>query len=311
MTFISRRASYTRAALISLVLGGLPTLPAGAQTPRDARARMEQQLEDARRAWLHTPDNADSVIWYGRRTAYLGQYAEAVRIFGDGLAAHPDDARLLRHRGHRWITLRTLDSAVADLSRAAALVQGQADVVEPDGQPNARNIPTSTLQTNIYYHLGLAHYLRGEFDDAVAAWQACLERSHNNDMRIATQYWLYLGLRQAGREHEADAIMATIKPGMEVIENGSYYRLMLVYKGALDPDSLVPPDERGDTSAGSGSLGDVTTGYGLAAFHLLEGRTEAGRATLRHVLAQRSQSAAFGYIAAEAELKRLESRDPP
>ncbi|MBL8962021.1 MAG: S9 family peptidase, partial [Gemmatimonadetes bacterium] len=43
-------------------------------TPTGAAAtRMAEQLADARRAWRMTPDNADSLIWYGRRTAYPGR----------------------------------------------------------------------------------------------------------------------------------------------------------------------------------------------------------------------------------------------
>ena len=44
------------------------------------------------------------------------------------------------------------------------LVAAKPDEVEPDGAPNARGIPRSTLQSNIWYHLGLAQYLAGDFD---------------------------------------------------------------------------------------------------------------------------------------------------
>ena len=44
--------------------------------------------------------------------------------FSRGVAAHPEDPRMYRHRGHRYITVRELDKAVADLSKASALVAG-------------------------------------------------------------------------------------------------------------------------------------------------------------------------------------------
>ena len=53
--------------------------------------------------------------------------------------------------------------AIADLRRASQLVAGKPDEVEPDGAPNKAGIPRSTLQSNIWYHLGLAQYLRGDF----------------------------------------------------------------------------------------------------------------------------------------------------
>ena len=67
------------------------------------------------------------------------------------------------------------------------------DSVEPDGAPNAAGIPTSTLHTNIYYHLGLARFLLGQYEQAVAAYReglAC-ELCHP-DMRVAFSDWLYL-----------------------------------------------------------------------------------------------------------------------
>ncbi|MBX3704756.1 MAG: hypothetical protein KF822_13360, partial [Steroidobacteraceae bacterium] len=45
-------------------------------------ARMEAQLARARAAWEQNRDDADALIWLGRRTAYLGRYREAITIFG-------------------------------------------------------------------------------------------------------------------------------------------------------------------------------------------------------------------------------------
>src|SRR4029078_11810488 len=97
-----------------------------------------------------------------RGIAYLARSRDAIETFSEGIEKHPDDARLYRHRGHRYITVREFPKAIEDLTKAAQLRSGKPVQVEPDGQPNARNIPTSTLQSNIYYHLGLAHYLSGD-----------------------------------------------------------------------------------------------------------------------------------------------------
>ena len=50
--------------------------------------------------------DVDNIIWYGRRTAYLGDYREAIRIFSEGIEKHSKDARMYRHRGHRYISIR-------------------------------------------------------------------------------------------------------------------------------------------------------------------------------------------------------------
>ena len=111
---------------------------------------------------------------------------------------HPDEPRLYRHRGHRYITIRKPDLAIKDLQKAADLVEGTPDQVEPDGQPNDRNVPTSTLQTNIYYHLGLAHYLKAEFPLARDAYRKCLGSRRIPTCWSRPSAWLYMTLRRDG-----------------------------------------------------------------------------------------------------------------
>ena len=113
------------------------------------RERLEKELADARTAYQQNPGNADAIIWLGRRTAYLGRFRESIEIFSEGIRKHPSDARMYRHRGHRYISVREFDNAIRDLERAASLQRGQPDQVEPDGAPNRFNIPIGTLQSNI------------------------------------------------------------------------------------------------------------------------------------------------------------------
>ena len=263
--------------------------------PPATRAIYERRLAEARAAYDRAPANADSIIWLGRRTAYLGRYREAIAIFTEGIAKHPDDARMYRHRGHRYITVRELDRAIGDLSRAAALTMDKPDEVEPDGIPNARNVPTSTLQSNVWYHLGLAHYLKGDFERALTAYRPAMRVSRNPDMLVATSHWLYMTLRRLDRAAEADAVLAPISRDMDIIENDAYHRLLLLYKGELPADSLAP--------SGVDALNDASVGYGLGNWHLYNGRRDEAVAVFRRVLAGGNWPA-FGYIAAEAELAR-------
>ncbi|MGK2935066.1 MAG: tetratricopeptide repeat protein [Gemmatimonadaceae bacterium] len=285
------RALHDSAEAVSLLGEPLysPKLPAAARTAH------EQRLAEARRAHVRAPADADSIIWLGRRTAYLGRYRDAIAIFSDGIAKHPNEARMYRHRGHRYITVRELDKAIADLTRAAALTTGRPDEIEPDGIPNALNIPTSTLQSNIWYHLGLAHYLKGDFNRALGAYREAMRVSANPDMLVATSHWLYMTLRRLGRTAEAEAVLAPISRDMDIIENDAYYQLLLLYKGELSPDSLV--------FSGADALNDASVGYGLGNWHLYNGRRDEAMRVFRRVLAGGSWPA-FGYIAAEAELAR-------
>jgi tetratricopeptide (TPR) repeat protein len=266
--------------------------------PAVAEARMQAQLDSARAALAADPGSADALIWVGRRTAYLGRSREAVEVFTEGIARHPGDARMYRHRGHRYITLRRLDDAITDFRRATELIRGQPDEVEPDGQPNARNIPTSTLHSNIRYHHGLALYLKGDFAGALPIFRADVGAATNPDMLVASSHWLYMTLRRLGREVEAREVLAPITRRMEIIENGAYHRLLLLYQGELPADSLL--------GAGDGDAGvqDATVAYGLGNWHLCNGRRAEAERIFRRILAGPAW-AAFGYIAAEAELARM------
>lgn len=252
------------------------------------------RLEAARQLVYATPGNADALIWFGRRTAYLGRYRDAIAIFSTGIALHPNDARMYRHRGHRWLSVREFDLAIADFDRAVELVRGKPDEVEPDGLPNARGVPTSTLESNIWYHLALAHYVKGDFARALPIWQEDVKRSTNPDMRVASTYWLYMTLRRLGRDAEAAQALAPITADMDIIENTAYHRLLLLNKGLLTET---------DFAASGDALQDASAGYGLGNWHFYNGRVEQAHAVWRGVLAG-GNWASFGYIAAEAEMAR-------
>jgi len=263
----------------------------------ERRARLEADLAWALARRAAEPEGEETTIWVGRRLGYLGRYREAIDVFSGGLSRHPRSAGLLRHRGHRYITVRELDAAVRDLSLAAELMRGLPDEVEADGAPNALGIPTGTTHGNIWYHLGLARYLQGDFERALDAWRECLETSTNDDMLCATSYWQYLTLRQLDQPARARAALLPIHAHMNVIENFAYRRLLLFYKGELYESELLEGVE-------AGTVDWPTTMYGLGAWHLLEGRSERARDIFRKIVAG-DVWAAFGHVAAEAALARM------
>ncbi len=284
-----------------LLLAGLSCCTEDPPAPaldEPTRLQREGELAQAQAAFDLDPRSEENIIWLGRRLAYLGRFRDAIEVYTGGLAVHPASFKLLRHRGHRYITLRQFDLALADLRRAADLCAAVPDEVEPDGLPNARNSPTGTARTNIYYHLGLACYLEGRYEEAAEAYRRCLDHSTNDDMRVAASYWLYLALRRAGRSEEAEAVLVPVGPGQDVFENFAYHRLLLLFKGAMSPEeagSAPPPSPVGP------AIDEATLGYGLGAWHLVNGRREAALEQFRRVL-RGAASPAFGYIAAEREV---------
>ncbi|CAN5355240.1 hypothetical protein BH23GEM2_BH23GEM2_17000 [soil metagenome] len=279
---------------ISLLGDTLRDFPLSPET----RARYEEQLAQARAAYDRAPGDADSIVWLGRRLAYVGRLREAIDVYSRGILLHPDNPWLYRHRGHRHITLREFDRAVADFELAALLSAGRDDEVEPDGQPNAENVPIGTLHSNIDYHLALAYYLRGESERALPVYARELERARNDDRRVSIAYWYYLALRRLARDGEAAALLAPITEQMNVIENDAYHRLLLMFKGEIPPDAILSTDAQSQMS-----VADATSAYGLASWHLINGRESQAVELFRRIIAG-GQWPAFGYIAAEAELAR-------
>lgn len=239
----------------------------------------------------------EEIIWRGRHRAYAGDYDGAIDIFSRGLEIFPDSFRLLRHRGHRYITTRRFDLAEQDLARASQLISGLPDEIEPDGMPNAAGIPRSTNHSNVEYHLGLALHCQQRFAEAEAAWLRCLDYSRvNDDMLCATLYWLHLSLLRQGKTAEAGAVLAEVREHMDVIENHAYHELLLMFRGLRSPEQILdghPP----------GSVEHATRAYGAAVFMQSTGRAADARTLLDGILSA-DPPASFAFIAAEADAAR-------
>jgi hypothetical protein len=218
-----------------------------------------------------------------------------IEIYTDGIAKFPEDARLYRHRGHRYISIREFDRAIVDFEKAAALIAGKKDEIEPDGMPNALNIPVSSLHTNIWYHMGLAYYLKNDLKSALRAYREGINASQNDDMLVATTHWLYMTLRLLGQEDEAKKSLDPIHTNMNLIENQVYHKLCLFYKGELPLENLTD-------SEFSDVMNDAMA-YGVGNWYHYNGEKEKAKEIFQQILDGESW-ASFGYIAAESDFAR-------
>jgi len=272
---------------------------------READEEALAAINEADAALAGDPGNIDLVVAAAQARAGLWQYNEAIEIFTRGMEVDPDDWRLYRHRGHRFVSTRRYDWAVEDLERAVEL--------DPYG-------------FNSSYHLGLAYFLSGEFGEAADEYarclalatdeeaialaasggnpgdpRTCMEIAEDDESRVAVTEWLYRALRRAGRDDEATALLDTIGEGMEIEENISYYRDLLFYKGLVTADEILNPEEPDGNSF-------ATTGFGLANYYIVEGDTEAARELILRIV-EGDPWNAFGFIAAETEMLRLQEEE--
>lgn len=239
------------------------------------------------------PDNPDKLIWYGRFVAYAGDYEAAIAIFEKGAEQFPDDARMLRHAGHRYISTRKFDKAIEVLERATELIQGKENEVEPDGMPNAQNIPVSTLHGNIWYHLGLAYYLNHDFENALRAYKKCLATADRPDNVVSATHWIYMIHRRMGQEQAAKDCLDSIKIEMDVIENMGYHQCCCFYKGLITLEDLESSIKDG--------LQREAIDYAIGNWFLYNDDKEKARERLES-LTSNGKWNAFGFIAAESDL---------
>ncbi|MGE0865586.1 MAG: tetratricopeptide repeat protein, partial [Vicinamibacterales bacterium] len=195
------------------------------------KQKLDADLAQAEKTLAANPKDAEAIIWAGRRLGYLWRYNDAIAMFTKGIELHPNNPKMYRHRGHRYITVRQFARAQADFEKAAQLFKGQPDEIEPDGAPNPAGQPRSTLQFNVWYHLALARYLQGNYAGAHDAWVECMKVSNNDDSIVATSDWLWMTLMRMNRKADAAKVLERITPKMDILENTAYHRRLLMYKG--------------------------------------------------------------------------------
>jgi tetratricopeptide (TPR) repeat protein len=291
---VSPRAEQAGAKPEATSLAGKP-LMVPAVIPN--KAKLDADLAQAEKTLAANPKDPEALIWVGRRQGYLWQYQAAIATFSKGVAMYPDNPKFYRHRGHRYITVRDFARAQADFEKAAALIKGKPDEIEPDGAPNPAGRPRSTLQFNIWYHLGLAYYLQGNFPKAYDAYVECMKVSNNDDSIVATSDWMWMTLMRMGRKADAARVLDRITPTMDILENQSYHRRLLMYKGIGTPESLLDTAKADDTTI-------ATQGYGVGNYFFVTGDAARAKQVFEKVTSGGGWNA-FGFIAAEADLQRM------
>ena len=260
------------------------------RSPEIKKGKSFDQFKSAQITYFENQNNAEALIWYGRRTAYMGYYKEAIKLFTLGIKTHPNDARFYRHRGHRYISTRQYDNAISDFEIAVQLIDQKIDQIEPDGLPNAKNIPLSTLHGNIWYHLGLAYYLKNDMNNALKAFNNRSVTHKYDDNIVSGGHWLYMIYRRLNKIEESIAVVNEVYQNMDIIENMSYHQSCLFYKGVLKESEIVI---------------DEVALYSLANWYVYEKNDTLKAKTYYQKLLSTGNPYSFAYIAGEADWVKL------
>lgn len=250
---------------------------------------------DARLA--EAPDDVERIIEAGRVRRNFWQYRDAMTLYSRAHQLAPDDWRPLRFRGHRHISLRQFGEAIEDLEASR------------DRAP---------LNWDVAYHLGLAYFLAGRFDDAADEYLRCMHLaddpaaaaaatddfrscSRNGDdpeSRVAMTEWAVRAALRAGRGEVADSLLSALPEEMDVSENVAYWYDLQFYRGAVEADELLNPGP-------DAPYRRETVGYGIANWWIAVGDTARAEALLEE-LVEDPWWPGFGRIAAEVELHRIQ-----
>ena len=247
------------------------------------------------------PDDIELLIAAGRARRNSWHYRDEMALYTRVIGMAPDDWRSYRFRGHRYISVREFDNAIRDLEKARELAPFNWDVS---------------------YHLGLAYFVSGRFEDAADeymrcigladdaaaeaadsdAFRSCARNGSDPGSRVAMTEWGARALLRAGRQAEAEALAKAIPEGLEVGENLSYYHDLLYAKGLKTADELL-------NLAPDAPYRLETVGYGVATRLLVAGDTARAMEVFQQIVAD-PWWPGFGRIAAEADLARAAAASP-
>ena len=236
-----------------------------------------EAVKSARAALAADPRNIARIIDLGVAESGARQFREAIATFSRGLEIEPNNALLLRWRGHRYLSVREFDRALSDLTRGSKL--------DP------------TIY-GIWYHLGVVQFLRGDFAAAAEAFARAQPIAPDAGELAGSTDWLWMSLSRAGRGAEAKAMLDR-RPDNKPVTN-AYTRRLQLYRGEIGADAVV-------TSADTEDVQVATLAYGLGNWHLVRGDTAQARTWFERSV-QSGGWPAFGFIASEVELRRLSPR---
>lgn len=235
----------------------------------------------------------DDFVEIGKHYVATNRYKLAISNYTEGLEKFPTSYKLLRNRGHRYITVRKLKEAIRDLEKAAELIPAVGEEMEYglDGKP------TATVRHQIFYHIGVYQFLKKDYIKASSAFEKALAAADNTKNAVGASDWLYNCYMRIGRKDKADELLKPITPDYVEDKDQAYFRRVLFYKNLIEADELIDitmPVEKM-------SIQDVTKLYGLANWYKYQGNSEKSK-ELYAIILKSDGWPGFAYAAAEKEM---------
>lgn len=230
----------------------------------------------AKQALAADPQNVQKFIALGVAQSGARQFREAIETFTRGLAVAPNEPMLYRWRGHRYLSVREFDKAMADLTHGYKL---------------------DSTNYGILYHLGVLRFLKGDFNGAAATFAKAQPRAPDGGELAGSTDWLWMSLSRAGRAAEAKAMLARRPDTLPTTPGYAYVSRLKMYRGEIRPEQLFTPSDTADVQV-------ATLSYGLGNWYMVHGDTTKAKAAFQRAVKSGGWPG-FGFMVSEAELRRL------
>lgn len=236
-----------------------------------------EAITKARAALTADSRNVARIIDLGVAQSGARQFREAIATFTRGLEIEPNNALLLRWRGHRYLSVRDFDRAQADLTRGGGI---DASIY------------------GIWYHLGIVQFVRGDFAAAADSFARAQPIAPDPGELAGSTDWLWMSLSRAGRAADAQALLDRRPESRLAPIDNAYTRRLKLYRGEIGPDAVM-------TAADTDDVQISTLAFGLGNWHLIKGDKARARAAFERAVQSTGGWPGFGFILSEVELQRL------
>jgi tetratricopeptide (TPR) repeat protein len=221
----------------------------------------------------------------------LFRFSESAELFTEALGLMPDNPRILRLRGHRYLSLRRFDEAENDLRASLTAVP-------------------ESFEASLM--LGITLYMQGKFAESadimgkclaqtgehtpVQGMQSCKGMMSNPNAGSAMLDWRYRSLLRAGRQDEAAEALKQINAEWKPAGNAANLRALRVAQGSMTSEEALKLEPRA-------GLDYLTVLSGIAVQQLVAGKTEEACRMFKQAQMDNYWSG-FGMILAEVELAK-------
>lgn len=272
-----------------------------------------QKAADAAKVAYEANMTVDSATWYARLLGYQGLPKDAIDVLTVALKKYPDTPKLLRHRAHRYFSIREFDKSIEDGLRAAKLYENK-----PLEREKLGPFPASpdVVQFYTYYHLGQAYFAKHDFDNAAKWFRRAGEIGEGTggppDV-TASLYWEYLSLARGTRYAEAKLLLKNYDVDLYDLrdnpEGNNYFDGIQLFKKLRDPLDFYSERDTGKAFSNSDGI-KSSTSYSLAQYYILRAEYDLAKPHLRKAM-EISTWSFFARIQAESDWVLLFGNEKP